>query len=174
MIGPLILKEEERGKDEGGDDEREEGDANEAPKVDQALMKQRADAGGRLSLITEESSGNEEEIEEQIERDRCVADGGTGVSCGTFVKVQESFADHTQVEATGEALGGERVIEQGGELAVEAERKQEGEQKVGGVGPQEGGKAAESHGQTVEEDVAAFKHALYDPGEELRCELVET
>jgi len=38
VIGPFFLKIEERAKDESGDDEIEEGDADEAPEVEQALV----------------------------------------------------------------------------------------------------------------------------------------
>lgn len=89
-----------------------------------------------------------------------MADRGTGVSCGAFVKVQENFAADAEVEAAGEALGREGVIEQGAKLAIEGKREQEGEREIKGVGPEEGGKTAERDGQAVEKDVAALGHAL--------------
>lgn len=69
VIGPLVLKEEEWTEDEAGDDEREKSDANEAPEVEQALMKQRTEPSGGAGLVTKEGSGNEEKVEQQIKRD---------------------------------------------------------------------------------------------------------
>ena len=69
MIGPLVLKEEERSEDEGGDNECKESDANEAPKIEKTLMEQGTETGRRVGLIAEESAGDEEEVEQQIERD---------------------------------------------------------------------------------------------------------
>ncbi len=73
VIGPLILKRDERAEDEGGDEEREQGDAEEAPEVEQALVEESCEASGAVGLVAEEGSGNEEEVEEQIERDGGVA-----------------------------------------------------------------------------------------------------
>jgi hypothetical protein len=50
-----------------------------------------------------------------------MADGGTGVSCGAFVEVQEGFAGGAEIEAARESLGGEGVIQKGSELAIEAD-----------------------------------------------------
>lgn len=69
VIGPFALKEEERAEDEGGDDKREDGDADETPEVEDALLKERAEAGWGSSLIAEEGSGYEEEVDEEIEGD---------------------------------------------------------------------------------------------------------
>ncbi len=59
-----------------------------------------------------------------------MAELGSGVSDGAFVEVQEGFADDAEVEATGEALGSEGVVEERGELAVEPMEKRKARERL--------------------------------------------
>jgi hypothetical protein len=56
--------------------------------------------------------------------------------------MQVGFADGAEIEAAGEALGGEGVIEQFGELKVEADREEQGQGEIEDVGPEKRGEAA--------------------------------
>jgi hypothetical protein len=103
------------------------------------LLEKSAETRGGVGLIAEESAGDQEEVHEEVERDGGVTDGGSGISCGTFVEVQEDFADGAEIEAVGETLCGEGVVEEGGEPEVEANGKEEGQGQVERVGPQERG-----------------------------------
>jgi len=87
-----------------------------------------------------------------------MAGDGAGVSYRAFVEVEVGFADGAEIEAAEEALGGEGVIEQFGELKVEADGEEEGQGEIEGVGPEECGEAAQREREAVEEDVAAFRH----------------
>jgi hypothetical protein len=156
LVGPFALEEEERAEDEGRDEEGQDGDADEAPEKKKALLEEGAEAGWGVCLVAKEGAGNEEEVDEEIERDGGVAEGGPGVSGRAFVEVQVGFADGAEIEAAGEALGGQGVIEQFGELKVEADGEEEGEGEIEDVGPEERGEAAQREREAVEEDVAAF------------------
>jgi hypothetical protein len=68
------------------------------------------------------------------------------------------FADGAEIEAAGEALRGERMVEEFGELTVEAHGEEESEPEIEEVGPDERGKAAQREREAVEQDVAAFRH----------------
>jgi hypothetical protein len=74
------------------------------------------------------------------------------------VEVQIGFADCAEVETAGKTLGGERVTEKSGKLAVQADGEQKREEEIEGVGPQERGKTAQGEGESMDEDVSAFKH----------------
>jgi hypothetical protein len=50
------------------------------------------------------------------------------------------------------------VVEEFGELKVEADGEEEGQGEIEDVGPEERGKAAQREGEAVEEDVAGFRH----------------
>jgi hypothetical protein len=102
-------------------------------------LEQSAEARGGVGLIAEESPRYEEKVDGEIERNGGVADDCSGISDGTFVEVQEDFADGAEIEAAGEALGGEGVVEEGGEPEVESDGEEEGQAQVEGVGPQERG-----------------------------------
>jgi hypothetical protein len=160
--GPASPKEVQGAEDEGANDEGEEGDAEESPEVEQALVEESAEAGWRFGEVTEEGSGNEEEVDEEVDGDAGVAEGRSGIVCWAFVEVLKGFCDSAEVEAAEEALCGEGVVEDGGELEVEADGEDEGQGEAEGVGPEECREAAEGQGETVEEDVAAFGHSL-DP-----------
>ena len=142
VIGPFALEEKERAEDEAGDEKGEDGDADEAPEVEEALLEEGAETGGGVGLVAEEGAGNEEEVDEEKERDGGVTGDGAGVAHGTFVEVEVGFADGAEIEAAGEALGGEGVVEQSGELKVEADGEEEGQGEIEDVGPEERGKAA--------------------------------
>src|SRR5271170_7739997 len=167
--------------------------------MNEALLQQSAEAGRSAGLVAEESPGDEEEVDEEIKEDGGVAEAGPGVSDGAFVEVEVGFAEGTEVEAVGEALGSEGVAEERGQLEVEADGEEERKGEVEGVGPEKRREATQREGQAVEEDVATFVHyagplqrcdsksygnmnveqrsdwneCLHDPGEELCCELVE-
>jgi hypothetical protein len=158
MVSPFALKEEERAEDEAGDNDGEEGDADEAPEVEEALLEQGAEAGGGVGLVAEEGSGHEEEVDHEVKRNGGVTSDRTCISYGTFVEVQKGFADGAEIEATGEALRGHGVIQQSGELAVEADGEDECQDEIEDVGPEERGEAAQGESQAVDENVAAFKH----------------
>ena len=76
------------------------------------------------------------------------------------MEVEVGFADGAEIEAAGEALGGEGVVEQFGELEVEADGEEEGQEEIEDVGPEERGEAAQGEREAVEEDVAAFRHGV--------------
>jgi hypothetical protein len=188
LVGPFALKDEEWAEDEAGDEEGEEGDADEAPEMEEALLEERAETGGGVSLVAEESAGNEKEVDDEKKRNGGVTGDGAGVAYGAFVEVEVGFTDGAEIEAAGEALGGERVVEQFGELKVESDGEEEGQGEIEDVGPEERGEAAQREREAVQENVAAFKHGarpfgelasasgddwLDDPGDELCYELVE-
>jgi hypothetical protein len=158
VVGPFALKEEERAEDESGGEEGEEGDADEAPEIEQTLVKQSAEAGRGVGQVAEEGSGYEEEVDEEVKGNGGVAEAGSGACDGVFMEVQVGFADGAEVEAAGETLSGQGVVEKGGDLEVERDREEEGEDEVEGVGPEERREASQSEGKAVEEDVAAFGH----------------
>src|SRR5260370_42646539 len=85
---------------------------------------------------------------------------GAGGAYWAFGEMEVGFADGAEIKAAGEALGGEGVIEQFGELKVEAEGEEEGQGEVEDVGPEERGEAAQREREAVEEDVAAFRHGV--------------
>jgi hypothetical protein len=87
-----------------------------------------------------------------------VTGDGAGVSYRAFVEVEVGFADGAEIEAAGEALGGQGVVEQSGEPKVEADGEEEGKEEIEEVGPEESGEAPQSERQAVEEDTAAFRH----------------
>ena len=118
-------------------------------------MPSRARASG---LVAEEGAGNEEEIDEEEERDGGVAGCGAGGAYRAFVEMDVGFADGAEIEAAGEALGGEGVVEEFGELTVEAEGEEEREGEIEEVGPEQRGEATQREREAVEEDVAAFRH----------------
>jgi hypothetical protein len=130
VIGPFVLEEIERAKDKHGDKESEESDADETPEVEKALLEQSAETSRCIGLVAEEGSGNEEKVDDEIERDGGVARDASGVSDGALVEVQSGFTDGAKIEAAGEALGGEGVVKQFGELEVEADREEEGEGEI--------------------------------------------
>jgi hypothetical protein len=137
VIGPFILQEKERAEDQAGDEEGEEGDANEAPEIDKALLEERAEAGGGVGLVAEESAGNEEEVNDEKERDGGVTSDGAGVACWALVEMEVGFADRAEIEAAGKALGGEGVVEQPGKLKVQADGEEEGQGEIEDEGPEE-------------------------------------
>jgi hypothetical protein len=158
LVCPFALKDREWAEDEGEDEEGKESDADEAPEIEEALLKECAETGGGVGLVAEESAGDEEEVNDEKERDGGVAGDGPGVSRGTFVEVQVGFADGAEIEAAGETLGGERVVEQFGELKVEADGEEEGQDEIEEIGPEERGEAPQREREAVSEDVAAFRH----------------
>jgi hypothetical protein len=114
VIGPFALKKKERAKDETGDEESEDGDANESPEKEEALLEQCAETGGSVGLIAKESAGNEEEVNDEEERDGGVAGDRTGGCCRAFVEMVVGFADGAKIEAARDALRGEGVVEEFG------------------------------------------------------------
>jgi hypothetical protein len=130
--------------------------------VEQALLEQGSEAGVSAGEVAEESSGNEEKVDDKKDRYRRMTGNSCGVSYGAFVKVEEDFADSAEIEAVGEALGGEGVVQQRGELAIDADREEKRKDEIEDVGPEERGKTAQSEGQAVEEDVVAFKHDCWN------------
>jgi hypothetical protein len=144
VIGPFALEKHQWTEDESADDRCQEGDADETPEIEKALFEERAEASGRVCLIAEECAGNEKKVDEEVERDGKVTGLRSGVPDGAFMEMQVGFADGAEIEAAGEALGGERVIQQFGELEVEADREEEGEGEIEDVGPEKSGKATQS------------------------------
>ena len=116
VVGPFALKEEEWAEDEGRDKEGEEGDADEAPEMREALLKQGTEACGSICLVDEERSGYEEEVEQKVERDGGMAEARCRTRDGIFVKAEVGFAEGADVEAGREPLRGQGVVEEGGEL----------------------------------------------------------
>ena len=91
----------------------EESDADEAPEVMEALMKERGEAGGGAGEVAEEGSGNEEEVDEEIERD-----GGVAVELrlrrwDVSLRWRMDSATVPRSKPLVRALGGERVVEKG-------------------------------------------------------------
>jgi hypothetical protein len=72
--------------------------------------------------------------------------------------MEVGFADGAEIKAAGEALGGEGVIEEFGELKVEGDGEEEGQEESEEIGPEKRGEAPQRERQAVDEDVAAFKH----------------
>ena len=106
-------------------------------------MEEGGEARRGFGEVTEEGSGNEEEVEDEEGGDAAV---GGDVSCGSggaFVEMEEDFGCGTEIEAIGEALGREGVVEEGGELEVKAEGEEDGEEDVEEIGPEEGRETAE-------------------------------
>ena len=155
---PLALKEEERAEDDGADEKSEQSDADESPEVEEALLKQRAETRGCGGLVAEERTGDEEEIDEEVERNGGVAGYASGISDWSFVEMKEGFAEGAEIEAAGEALGGERVIQKFGEPQVKADGEEKGETEIEEVGPKERRESAQGDGESVRKDVAAFLH----------------
>jgi hypothetical protein len=152
------LEGEEWTEDDGGGEKRKQGDADETPEVKKALLKQCAEASFGSSLIAEESSGYEEEVDEKIERDGGMTHFGSGIAGWSLVEVEESFAQNTKIEAIGQTLRGERVIQQLSELEMKADRKENGKSEIEEVRPEERWKAAQREGEAVGKD-AALRHA---------------
>jgi hypothetical protein len=160
VVGPFSLEEKKRTEDEAGDEEGEDGNADEAPEIEEALPEEGAEPGGSVGLVAEESAGNEKEVNDEKKRDGGVARGGAGVARWAFVEVQVGFAYRAEIEAAGEALGGEGVVEQFGELTVEAEGEEKGQGEIEEIGPEERREAAQREREAVKEDVAAFRHGV--------------
>jgi hypothetical protein len=76
------------------------------------------------------------------------------------VEVEVGFAEGAEVEAAGEALSGEGVIEQLRKLEIEADGEEEGEGEIEEVGPEQSWEAAHGERQAVKEDVLRFRHGL--------------
>lgn len=136
VIGPFVLQEEERGQDDGGDEDSEQSDAEEAPEIEEALIEQGAEARGSLGLVAEECSGNEKEVEDEIERYGGMTEADPSTTEGTLVEMEVDFAESAEVEAAGEALGGEGMVEQLRKLEVEADGEDKSEGKIEEVGPE--------------------------------------
>jgi hypothetical protein len=164
VIGPFALEEKKRAEDETGDEEGEDGDADEAPEIKETLLEECAEAGGGVGLVAEESAGNEEEVNDEKERDGGVTGDGAGVACWALVEMEVGFANGPEIESAGEALGSEGVVEQSGELKVQADGKEEGQGEIEDVGPEERREAAQREREAVEEDVAAFRHECETSG----------
>ena len=98
VVCPSALQIGEWPEDEAADDESEEGDADESPEVEQALMEEGAEARAGVGLVDEESSRDEEEVDEDEERNGGVAETHAGIACGAFVEVKEGFAEGAEVE----------------------------------------------------------------------------
>jgi hypothetical protein len=160
VVRPFALKDEEWAEDEAGDKEGEEGDADEAPEIEEALLEECAETGGGVRLVAKESAGHEEKVNDEKKRDGGVAGDGPGGSHGPFVEMEVGFADGAEIKGAGEALGGEGVIEEFGELKVEGDGEEEGQGEIEDVGPEERGKAAQREKQAVDEDVAVFRHGV--------------
>jgi hypothetical protein len=143
VIGPFALEEKERAENETGDEEGHDGDTDEAPEVEEALLEEGAETGGGVGLVAEESAGNEEGVNDEKKRDGGVARGGAGVAHWALVEMKVGFADGAEIEAAGDALGGEGVVEESRELTVEAEGKEKGQGEIEDVGPEERGKATQ-------------------------------
>jgi hypothetical protein len=122
------------------------------------LLEQSAETGRRVGLVAEEGSGDEEKVDDEIERDGGVARDSSGVSDRALVEVQGGFTGGAKIEAAGEALGSERVIKQFGELEVEADGEEKGQGEIEEVGPEERRETTQNQREAVEEDVAAFVH----------------
>jgi hypothetical protein len=151
------LQGDEWAKDDGGDDEGDEGDADESPEVGEALLEEGSEAGGCGGEVAEEGSGDEQEVDEEVEGNAGGVDGDTA---GWLAQVNEGFSDGAEVEAGAEALGGEGVGREIGQLAVEAQREDDGEAKVEGVDPEECREAAEGDAEAVGEEVARVGHGM--------------
>jgi len=158
VVCPFALQDGEWAEDEGGDEKGEEGDADESPEIEEALLEECAETGGGVCLVAEESAGDEKEVEDEVKRDGDVTGDGTRVTYWAFVEVEVGFADGAEIEAAGEALGGEGVVEQFRELKVETDGEEEGEGEIEEVGPEKRGEAAQREREAVSEDVAAFRH----------------
>jgi len=158
VVCPFALKDEEWAEDEAGDKEGEEGDANEAPEKEEALLEECAETGGGAGLVAEESAGNEKEVNDEKERDGGMVRDGAGGAYWAFVEMEVGFADGAEIKAAGEALGGEGVVEEFGELKVEADGEEEGQEEIEEIGPEKRGEAPQREREAVDEDVAAFKH----------------
>jgi len=65
VVCPFALKEKERAEDKAGDEESEESDADEAPEIEEALLEERAETGGGVGLVAEESAGDEKEVDDE-------------------------------------------------------------------------------------------------------------
>ncbi len=59
------------------------------------------------------------------------------------MEVHVGFAEGAEIEAAGEALGCERVIQKSGELEVEADGEEEGKGEIEEVSPQKRGEATQ-------------------------------
>jgi hypothetical protein len=126
VVGPFALQEKEWAEDEAGDKEGEESDADEAPEIEEAVLEEHAEMGGGVCLVAKESAGNEEEVDDEKKRDGGMVGDGAGGSYGPFVEMEVGLADGAEIKAAGESLGREGVIEQFGELKVEADGEEEG------------------------------------------------
>jgi len=158
VIGPFVLEEIEWAKDKRGDKESEEGDADETPEVEKTLLEQSAETGRCVGLVAEEGSGDEEKVDDEIERDGGVTCNAPGVSEGALVEVQGGFTKGSKIEATREALGSEGVIKQFGELEVEGDGEEKRQSEIEEVGPEERRETTQNQREAVKEDVAAFVH----------------
>jgi hypothetical protein len=122
------------------------------------LLEERAEAGGGVGLVAEESAGNEEEGNDEKEGNRGVTGDGAGVACWALVEMEVGFANGAEIESAGKGLGGEGVVEQPGKLKVQADGEEEGQGEIEDICPEERGDAAQREREAVEEDVAAFRH----------------
>ncbi len=159
VSGEAAPEGEQRAEDDGKDEKADEGDADEAPEVEQALLEEGSEAGGGGGLVAEEGSGDEEEVDQEVGGDAGVACLEAGCSGGAFAEAEGGLGQGAEVEAADEALGGEGVVEEDGETVVQAYREEECESEVEDVGPEEGREAAEGQAKAVDEDASAFGHA---------------
>ena len=91
-------------------------------------MEEGAEAGGAFGLVAEEGSGDQKEIDQEIEGDGGV---GAGSAAGrTVLQTEQSVSHGAEVEAACESLCGEGVIQEGAELAVEANGEDQGEARL--------------------------------------------
>jgi hypothetical protein len=72
--------------------------------------------------------------------------------------MEVGLADGAEIKAAGESLGREGVIEQFGELKVEADGEEEGQEEIEEIGPEKRGETSQREREAVGEDAAAFKH----------------
>lgn len=119
VVSPFALEEDERAEQKCRDEDGEEGDPDKTPEVDQALVEEGAEAGGAFALVAEESSGDQEEIDQEIQGD---SGKGAGVAARrSILQAEQGTSCGGQVKAACESLCGERVIHDGTELGVEAD-----------------------------------------------------
>jgi hypothetical protein len=58
VLGPETIEKEEWTEHQAGDDDSENGNADETPEMNEALLKQSAEAGGSAGLVAEKSAGD--------------------------------------------------------------------------------------------------------------------
>ena len=62
-------------------------------------MEQGAEVRGSFSLVAEESSRNEQEVDQEIKRDGRMAEAHSCSREGSLVKMQVGFAEGAQIES---------------------------------------------------------------------------